>query len=217
MDELNEPTVAYGSSKLSIEEYLEMERKSSTKHEYYRGEVFPALDHGVQSHSPQKTQAMSGASSRHNIICVNIISELHSKLKGKPCRPYGSDMRVHIPENSLFTYPDISVFCGELKTLDRGNDSAVGPTVLFEILSPSTKNYDRGEKFKLYRDIPSLREYILIDTESICVEIFRINGSKHWELEEHKTLDETLVIGPVDVSISLRNIYSDTQLIHSVR
>jgi len=198
--DVKEPTAEYQPKGLSIDEYLAFERDATVKHEYYRGEVF----------------AMSGASPRHNIIFSNLFIELGIQLKGKECRPYGSDMRVHIPENTLFTYPDISVFCSELKTLNHEDDSVIGPSVLFEILSPSTKNYDRGEKFKLYRDIPSLREYILIDTESIWVEAFRINASNHWELEEYKSLETILTIRSVDVSISLHDIYAGTKLIHAI-
>lgn len=197
--DVKEPTAEYQSKGLTIEQYLDFERQSTEKHEYFRGEVF----------------AMSGASPRHNIIFSNLFGDLAYKLKGKKCRPYGSDMRVHIPENTLFTYPDISIFCGELKTFSHEEDSAVGPTVLIEILSPSTKNYDRGEKFRLYRDIPSLQEYILVDTESILVEAFRLNESRHWELEELKTLEETLLIRSVDLSFSLKDVYTDTKLIHS--
>ncbi len=197
--DVREPIAEYKTQRLSIEEYLAFERKADTKHEYYRGEVF----------------AMSRASPRHNILFSNLFGELCIKLKGKSCRPYGSDMRVYIPENTLFTYPDISIFCGEFKTSDHEEDSAIGPTVLIEILSPSTKNYDRGEKFKLYRDIPSLREYILIDTESVRVEVFRLNASRHWELEEYKSLDELLFIQAIDFSFPLRDIYSGTKLIHS--
>jgi len=198
--DIREPIAEYAKPKgLTIEEYLSLEREATVKHEYYRGEVF----------------AMSGASPRYNIIFSNLFVGLGIQLKGKKCRPYGSDMRVHIPENTLFTYPDISIFCGELKTFNHEDDSVIGPTVLVEILSPSTKNYDRGEKFKLYRDIPSLREYVLIDTESIGIEVFRLNDSHHWELEEYKTLEETLTIRCVDVSVSLLDIYADTKLIHS--
>lgn len=195
--DVREPIAEYKTQKLSIEEYLAFERMSDTKHEYYLGEVF----------------AMSGASPRHNIVFSNLFIEIGIQLKGKSCRPYGSDMRVYIPKNTLFTYPDISIFCGELKTHDE--DSAIDPTVLIEILSPSTKNYDRGEKFKLYRDIPSLHEYILIDTESVRAEVFRMNASQHWELEEYKSLDELLFIQAIDFSLPLRDIYSGTKLIHS--
>src|SRR2546421_11556630 len=96
--ELNEPAPAYGKRKFTIQEYLEREKAAHRKSEYYCGEIF----------------AMSGAGNRHNIIFSNLFREVASFLKGKPCRPYGSDMRIHIPENTLFTYPDITIMCGDL-------------------------------------------------------------------------------------------------------
>jgi Uma2 family endonuclease len=191
MMDIKEPAAEYLPKGLSIEEYLAFERQSNVKHEYYRGEVF----------------AMSGAGNVHNIIFSNLFGDIAYKLKGKPCRPYGSDMRVHIPENTLFTYPDISVFCKNIQMLD--DDNAIGPTVIFEILSPSTRNYDRGGKFKLYRDIPSLKEYILIDTDSVSIEAFRVNSSGHWELEEYKDLNQTLILPSINVSIALNDIYEE--------
>ncbi|MGC4234737.1 MAG: Uma2 family endonuclease [Niabella sp.] len=134
------------------------------------------------------------------------------KLKGKPCKPFGSDMRIHIPENTLFTYPDISIICGDIISAEEDEDTALLPSVLIEILSPSTKNYDRGEKFKLYRDIPSLKEYILVDSESVNIEAFRLNAHSHWELEEYRSLKDILTIKTIDVAISIQDIYNDTKL-----
>jgi len=195
MIEVREPILAYGKKKLTIEEYLAFERESDGKHEYFKGEVF----------------AMSGAGTRHNIIFSNLFIELGTKLKGKPCMPFGSDMKVHIPENTLFTYPDISIFCGDKKQIDE-EEFSIGPSVIIEILSPSTKNYDRGGKFKLYRDIPSLKEFILIDTESVSIEAFRLNTTNHWELEEYKNIKDDLPIPSIDVSVSLSLIYANTKL-----
>ncbi len=205
--ELQEPIVAYGKNKFTVEEYLQMEKAATERHEFYRGEIFQMQGHG-------ELLAMSGAAPRHNIIFSNLFTGLGMRLKGKPCQPYGSDLRVNIPQNTLYTYPDISVFCDELKTSDADEDSAVEPMVIIEILSPATKNYDRGEKFMLYRDIPTLKEYILIDTSSIRIEIFRINKAGHWELEEYKHPDEKLNIPSIDVSISLAEIYHRTKLAH---
>lgn len=210
MTEVREPIIAYNKSKFTVEEYLEFERTAKEKHEYFQGEVFLMLDYAPDATSDFEVQSMSGAGHTHNVLTINIIGELYIALKGKPCRPYGSDMRVHIPENTLFTYPDISVFCGDFKHI--GDDSAIGPTVIFEVLSPSTKNYDRGGKFKLYRDIPSLREFVLVDTESVSIEVFRLNATNHWELEEYKNLTDTLVIPAINITIPLHQIYSNTHL-----
>lgn len=202
--ELNEPIVAYGKSRFTVEEYLQMERAATERHEYYRGEIFRMQGHG-------EALAMSGAGDRHNIIFSNLFGELCIKLKGKKCSPFGPDMRLSIPENTLFTYPDISVYCRDIEdSIDE--DTIVNPTVLIEILSPSTRSYDRGEKFMLYRDIPTLREYILVDTDSVRVEVYRINNSAHWELEEYKQLAEQLVIPVLGFSIPLSDIYDRTRL-----
>jgi len=157
--EVREPAIAYGKQKFSIQEYLEMEEAAAEKHEYYKGEIF----------------AMSGAKWPHNTIFKNLFGTLFGKLKGKPCQPYGSDVRIHVEANTLFTYPDISIICGERSTLNNDDYNILNPTVIIEILSPSTKGYDRGDKFKLYRDIPTLKEYILVDSESINIEVFRLN------------------------------------------
>jgi Uma2 family endonuclease len=211
MIEVREPLVAYNKSKFTVEEYLEFERTSEEKHEYYRGEIFAMLDNVPQTDLQQEIQARSGASHTHNILSINIIGELYGKLKGKPCRPYGSDTRVYIPDNTLFTYPDISVFCGEISKL--GNDSIIAPTVLIEILSPSTKNYDRGGKFKLYREIPTLKEYILVDSESLGIKVFRLNAINHWELEEIKSINQELQIPSLQLFIPISDIYNNTQLV----
>lgn len=195
--EVREPLVAYGKSKFTEQEYLELEVASDTKHEYYRGEIF----------------AMAGAGKRHNVIFSNLFGELGYKLKGHPCRPFGSDMRIHVPENTLYTYPDISIICGDI--FDYSNDekdNATDPSVIIEILSSSTRTYDRGDKFKLYRDIPTLKEYVLVDSESINVEAYRINEHGHWELEEFKATEETLSIKTIEFSIPLKEIYAGTRL-----
>jgi len=187
--EIREPVVAYGKKNFTVEEYLEFERSSLEKHEYYQGEIF----------------AMSGTGLAHNLIFVNVLTRLAIDLKGNPCQPFGSDMRTHIPENTLFTYPDISIYCGEINQLNE--DTLLSPSVIIEILSPSTRNYDRGEKFKLYRDIPTLKEYILIDSKTIGVEAFRVNVQNRWELEEYRNADDKLSIRTVQLSIPLYEIY----------
>jgi Uma2 family endonuclease len=195
--EVREPAFAYGKKRWTEEEYLEMERAALDKHEYYKGEIF----------------AMAGAGKRHNIIFSNLFGELGYKTKGKSCRPYGSDLRVYIPENTLYTYPDISIFCGGLENhLHEGDDNFVGPVIIIEILSPSTKRYDCGQKFELYKDIPSLKEYILVDSESIYVEAFRKNESKEWHLEVYNQLQQFLFLPFAGISVSLQDIYADTNL-----
>ncbi|MBI3220823.1 MAG: Uma2 family endonuclease [Bacteroidetes bacterium] len=192
-----EPVVSYQKKFISIEEFIEMENEASEKHEYFQGEVF----------------SMAGACDNHNEIFSSLFSELSAQLKGKTCRTYGSDKRLYVRENTLLTYPDISVYCNKSAPFGKGEMTFVDPTVLIEILSESTKNYDRGVKFSLYRDIPTLLEYIQVDSQSIRVEIFRLNESKHWELQEYKTLDESLHIASLNVRIPLRDVYQFTSLV----
>ena len=194
--DVKEPAVAYSKRKYTIEEYLELESASDIKHEYYQGEVF----------------AMSGPKVPHIKISGNLYYRLRSKLTGNPCQPYNSDMRIHIEKNTLFTYPDISVVCGDLITLNNDNWNIINPTIIFEILSPSSKDYDRGTKFNLYRDIPTLKEYILVDSESISVEAFAINDHSKWELTEYKNIDDTLALNAIGISIDLNDIYEGVSI-----
>ncbi|HYK47756.1 MAG TPA: Uma2 family endonuclease, partial [Parafilimonas sp.] len=112
--DVQEPAISHSQQKISIAEYLEMENAALEKHEYYRGEVF----------------AMSAAKVPHNIITRNLWIGLGNKLKGKKCQPYGSDQRIHIPSNTLFTYPDISIVCGEIITLNEDEFNVLNPSVI---------------------------------------------------------------------------------------
>ena len=118
--EVREPAIAYGKQKISIAEYLEMENASPEKHEYYKGEVF----------------AMSGAKVPHNIISRNLLVSLGQKLRGNPCQPFNSDQRIHVESNTLFTYPNISIICGDVITLNNDNYNVLNPSVIIEVLSP---------------------------------------------------------------------------------
>lgn len=197
-NQVKEPAVSYGKRKYTIEEYLEMEMHSDIKHEYYQGEVF----------------AMAGARMKHNIIFRNLFRDISGFSRGKPCQPFSSDQRIHIPQNTLFTYPDISIICGDPVTLNNDENNALNPTVIIEILSPSTKGYDRGNKFNLYKDIPTLKEYILVDSESMKIEAWYLNQNNEWELQEYKNRKEVLQIRSIALALSLTDIYEDTGLIH---
>jgi Uma2 family endonuclease len=194
--EVREPAVAYSKQHYSIEEYLELENAATEKHEYYNGEIF----------------AMSGAKGQHNIVVGNLFAILWNKLKGSPCRPYNSDQRIHIKKNTLFTYPDISVICGEPISLNNDDMNFLNPSVIVEVISPATKNYDKGEKFQLYRDIPTLREYILVSPESIHVEIFFINNHGNWELVEYRNIDQSFRCATLQLSITLKEIYEGAKV-----
>lgn len=198
---VHEPIAVYGKKKFTEQEYLEIEKAASERHEFYKGEIFQLYGHG-------ELLAMSGAGNRHNIIFSNLFTGLGIRLRGKSCQPYGPDLRINIPENTLYTYPDISVFCGELQQSKEDEDTVIHPTILIEILSPSTKVYDRGGKFKLYRDIPTLKEYILVDTATVNIEAFRFNENKHWELEEYTAQEQVLRFPVLEIEIPVSEIYN---------
>ncbi|MCW3073308.1 MAG: hypothetical protein JWP69_377 [Flaviaesturariibacter sp.] len=176
---------------ISSEDYLATERLALEKHEYYKGEVF----------------AMSGASFEHNVIEDNIRGILYGHLKGRPCRSFGSNLRVHIPSNTLYTYPDVLIVCEEPEFLDGEFDTLLNPAVIIEILSPSTGNYDRGAKWDLYREIESLKEYILIDSTAMHIVQYVRNNDKTWILSENKKADAHFTIQAIGLALSLSEVY----------
>ncbi len=176
---------------ISPEEYLKFERESKEKHEYYNGDVF----------------AMSGAGFNHNVIACNIIAILHNKLKGTNYIPLGSDMRVYVSANGLYTYPDISVFNIEIKLQDEEKDTALNPIVIFEVLSKSTQDYDRGGKFKLYRDIPTLEEYVLVSQDTVNAEHYKKQQDGKWLLEEIKNIHDKVTLSSIECELELKEIY----------
>jgi len=193
-NDVKEPAPKYNY--ISPEDYLEMERASDTKHEYFRGEVF----------------AISGASPEHNDIAYNINRVIAPYLHGKGCKLYGSDFRIHIPENSLFTYPDFSIVCGKTATSEKYTDNLTNPAVIIEILSKSTKDYDRGTKFKLYRSMQTLKEYILIDSTSVSVEHFHRQDGNNWMLTDMRDMTDSFFIESINLHLYLRDIYEDVNM-----
>ncbi len=177
---------------LSDKEYLAFEREAEERHEYYRGEMF----------------AMSGASFKHNVIEDNLRVLLGTFLKDRKCRSFGSNLRVHIPANTLYTYPDILIVCDEPAFTDDEFDTLLNPSVIIEILSPSTANYDRGTKFDLYREIKSLQEYVLIDSTKVHVVRYTRNAEETWTLSESKNLHDPFYIATIGFDVPIAEIYA---------
>jgi Uma2 family endonuclease len=177
--------------KMSPDEFLAFERGSDEKHEYYDGVIV----------------AMSGAKRAHNLISVNIGSGLHASLKGKDCETYMSDMRVFVPTVRLYTYPDIVVVCGEPIFIDDEFDTLTNPTLLIEILSDSTEGYDRGLKFRNYRSIDSLREYVLVSQTAASIEKYVKHGDGFWLLSEATGLDGSITLESIDCPLALSDVY----------
>jgi Uma2 family endonuclease len=176
---------------ISPQEYLERERKAEFRSEYFHGEVF----------------AMSGGSPRHSLIKTNLVAELRNKLKGRPCTAYDVDLRVKVEATGLYTYPDASVVCGALEFDDERRDTIVNPTLLAEVLSPSSEAYDRGRKFNNYRKVESLKEYLLVSQEFVKVELFSRNDDGTWNISDFDQLTDNVEIPSIGIAISLAEIY----------
>ena len=179
---------------LTPEEYLANERKALTKSEYRNGQI----------------HAMPGASHEHNVIMGNTFAELHIQLRDRTCIVYPSDMRVKVSSTGRYTYPDVIVVCDEPQFEDSHFDTLLNPTVLIEVLSPSTAAYDRGEKFAAYQKLDSLREYVLISQENVCVEHY-LRQEQDWDLTEFRSLDDVFSLVSIGCELALQAIYAKVQ------
>lgn len=178
-------------TKLTEQEYLALERAAEFKSEFFRGEMF----------------AMSGASLQHLRLQQNLARELGNALSGGRCEAFGSDLRVRV-SSDMYTYPDVTVVCGEPSLADGHKDVLLNPLVIFEILSPSTESYDRGIKLQLYRTIASLQDYILVSQNEVRVGQYTRQENNLWILRDYTTLDEELSIPSIGVSLPMRAIYN---------
>jgi Uma2 family endonuclease len=174
------------------EEYLELERKAERKSEYYNGEVF----------------AMAGVSTRHDDIVAHLHFLIAQQLRGKDCRRHTSDMRVLAIPGRLYTYPDLTVVCGKRQFEDKHVDTLTNPTLLVEVLSPTTERYDRGLKAKLYRDIPSLQELLLVSQESYEVELYRRQANGTWSILPAGGLDASVELASIGCTLRMRDLYA---------
>lgn len=179
------------------QEYLTIERQAKYKSEYSDGQIF----------------AMSGASKQHNLIVANVLGELHAQLKKRPCTVYPSDMRLKVSPTGLYTYPDVSVVCGEAEFDDDHQDTLLNPTLIVEVLSKSTEAYDRGEKFEQYRKLASLAEYILIAQDKYHVEHYVRQANHQWLLSEANRLQETIQLPSIGCELALVDIYAKVKII----
>lgn len=173
------------------DEYLTLERASQTKHEYYNGEIF----------------AMSGATKEHVLIVTNLVVELGTQLKMGPCTVYSTDLRVRVAPDGLYTYPDVIVVCDEPRFSDEQDDTLLNPALIIEVLSESTKDYDRGGKFEQYRTIESFVEYLLIAQDRPHVEHHTRQPDGSWLLHETNSLEDTIQLKSVPCSLRMADIY----------
>jgi Uma2 family endonuclease len=181
----------------SAEEYLALDRAADYKSEFVNGEIF----------------AMGGASFRHVLVATNTAGELRSRLKGTPCQVYSADLRTQADRVRAFHYPDVVVVCGPPEYRDARRDTLTNPRVIVEVLSPSTRNYDRGDKFASYRRLDSLRDYVLIDPEPCHVEHYVRKEGSIWEFSETDDCMGELLIQSLGIALPLQEIYAQVELL----
>ena len=177
--------------KISEEEYLAGEHQSEIKHEYVRGEVF----------------AMAGAKRGHNLICTNIVRKYGNTIVGKGCEIYQSDMRVQVKSSGSYRYPDIVIVCGEPQFTDDELDTLMNPTILIEVLSPTSANRDRGEKLAEYRQLESLQEYLLISQDTPHIEHLLRQKDNTWLLSDTIGLDASLNLASIGCTLAMAEVY----------
>ncbi|HIE02111.1 MAG TPA: Uma2 family endonuclease [Thiotrichaceae bacterium] len=187
-----QPQLAY----ITPEEYLALERKAEYKSEYFEGEIF----------------AMSGASPTHNQITANVLAEIHAQFKKRPCRVYVNDMRVKVSPTGLYTYPDIVALCDKPRFDDAQQDTLLNPSVLIEVLSDSTANSDRGAKFKHYRTLDSLKEYLLVAQDEYHIEHYVRQATYQWLLSETSNLQEVIELPSINCRLALTDIYDKVEI-----
>jgi len=181
---------------LSFDEWLEGERASlEGRSEYVAGEVF----------------AMTGASVEHNAIVGNILGQLWTQMKGRPCHVYANDLKVRIRTADAGKYPDLIALCGEHEFQDGRRDVLLNPSLICEVLSDSTEAYDRGNKFAIYRQIPSLREYLLVSQQRVLVELYSRGDDGRWTLSDYSALTDSVPLASVGCTLALAEVYDKVE------
>ncbi len=176
----------------TAEQYLALERNSEIRHEFLDGFVY----------------AMAGESPEHSTICFNLSVHIGSQLKDKPCRGFSPNMKIRIDTKGLFAYPDLAIVCGEPPYHDERRDVLINPTVIFEVLSPSTENYDRGEKFTRYSThIGTLKNYVLLSQHEPRIETFTRQAEGSWTSSVAHGLPASVYLPAIDCQIVLAEIY----------
>lgn len=178
----------------TAEEYLAIERASDHKSELVNGRIY----------------AMTGGSIAHTVITGNIIGELRNRLRGGPCRAYVEGIRLKVSQSGMYTYPDVMALCGPPEVEDSQRDTLLNPAVIFEVLSPSTEAYDRGEKFEHYTLLPSLREYVLVSQDHVRIEKF-VRQGEQWVFTAINDPEGVLRIETLECEIPVSEIYLDVE------
>jgi Uma2 family endonuclease len=182
--------------KLTVAEYLALERAAEFKSEFYRGEMF----------------AMAGASREHNRVNENLVVELGRRFLGGSCQTFSRDQRVRVSPTGMYTYPDVVVVCDPPEYAAEDRDTLTNPQVIFEVLSQSTAGYDRGFKFALYRRQPTIREVLFVSQDEVRVERFVRNPDGTWTLTAFDDPDGEFALATVPVRVPLADVYRGVEL-----
>ncbi|MBD2363807.1 Uma2 family endonuclease [Anabaena minutissima FACHB-250] len=174
------------------EEYLALEEAAEYKSEYIDGQIIP----------------MAGGTVNHNQIALNLSTELNFAFRKQHYRVYMGDVRLWIPQRRIYTYPDVMIVEGEPEFFHNRTDMILNPQVIVEVLSESTKGYDREYKFQIYRTISTFQEYVLIDQTQIYIEHFSKTGKKQWNLREYDAEDEKISLVNIPFEICLQDLYN---------
>jgi Uma2 family endonuclease len=175
----------------SAAEYLAKDRAADYRSEFIKGYIV----------------AMPGGTERHAMICDNLVERTRTRLRGTPCHPYSSSLRVKIEPTGNYTYPDLSIVCGERRFDDSLRDTLINPRLIVEVLSPSTEQHDRGWKLRSYQLIPSLEEYVLVSQDEPRIERFLRQGEIGWLMTAVSGLDQTVRFESVNCDLPLTEIY----------
>ena len=179
----------------NADQYLALEQGAEYRSQFYFGEIF----------------AMAGASRRHNVVAANVLANIHPQLKGRSCEVYQNDMRVKVHPD-FYTYPDIVIVCGEPEIERKNGENLLNPTVLIEVLSPSREKFDRGDKFRFYRLMPSLREYVLVSQDRVNVEHYLRQEDNSWLFAALNEEGDVLELPSVSCLVNVRDIYDKVDL-----
>lgn len=193
----------------TAEEYLEFDRASTEKYEFVNGRIYRW---GTDPHRLEP-QDMSGGTEAHSLLAANVIIALGRVLRPRGCRVYTADMRVQVGSAGEYTYPDVSALCKRSELAGGRCDTLLNPSVIVEVLSASTQDYDRGEKFELYRKLPSLREYVLVAQDRVHAERRVRDGGEGntWLTTFYDDIDDVIAVPSVDAALPLRDVYADVE------
>jgi len=181
----------------SVAEYIQHEIDTNQKHEYHNGEIF----------------ALAGGSIKHALLVGNIYTELRNGLKGSDCKTITSEAKLYIKKGNKYVYPDSMVICGEFEKAEETSEAISNPTLIVEVLSKSTIEYDKGDKFYFYRQTPSLQEYVLIEQDRYVVEVyFKKDKNDLWRISRYEGKDQTIILRSLNIEIKMAELYFDIEI-----